>query len=65
MQWRELFCGGRMNIAKDQHVFEAIFATAIINKRGEEIVDHRCGPMLDVRQRDNRCNLQKAGSALP
>jgi hypothetical protein len=54
-----------MNIAKDQHVFEAIFATAIINKRGEEIVDHRCGPMLDVRQRDNRCNLQKAGSALP
>lgn len=31
MQWRELFCGGRINIAKDQHVFEAIFAPALVS----------------------------------
>jgi hypothetical protein len=34
MQSRELFCARRMNIAKDQHVFESILAPSLINRIG-------------------------------
>jgi hypothetical protein len=30
MQGRELFCAGRMNIAKDQHVFKAILTPTLV-----------------------------------
>ena len=30
MQSRELFCAGRMKIAKDQHVFESVLAPSLI-----------------------------------
>src|SRR5438477_3720305 len=55
MQSRELFCSGRMNIAKEQHVFESILAPSLITASAFECLRiFECAkkhvPEWDVRE---------------